>query len=107
MNGLPKEINILGFTYKVIFDTGKEMDLKAGEAYGWSNIELQEIHIHEELAPDCMHEVFLHEVIEQIGEIGGLDLDHDKQLTPLSVGLNQVLLGRGMRFNGKKKRKDG
>ena len=98
MNGLPDTINILGLTYKVIFDTDKEMDLKAGNAYGWSNIELQEIHIKEDLAPDCMHEVFLHEAIEQVADIGGLDLDHDKQLTPLSVGLNQVMLNRGVRF---------
>jgi hypothetical protein len=85
------QVDVLGKRYNIKF----EDDLLAvHECAGYANIFGNEIHIDSSVTPDDMVTVMVHEVVELIGRMNELGLEH-KQVTILAQGISQFLKSNG------------
>lgn len=83
-----KQIKILGHQIPIIYE--KDL-LREHSKFGHYDPKKQEIKIDADMNKQQQNTTLLHEIIEVIDSALQLNLDHDKQLSKLEVGLYQVL----------------
>jgi len=84
---MPSQIKIAGFVIDIKMD--KNILVERGHIGEYAP-KYQEIRIAEGLTEQQQKETLIHEVIEAIDSIYSLDLDHDEQLSIISLALHQV-----------------
>ena len=89
---IPKKINILGFTYDVLFTD--DMNI-LGDCYGRCKFIEQKIYVKKDQAPEQQFQTFWHEVLHAIDWItsgeGSCDLT-EKQNDIMATGVASVLM---------------
>jgi hypothetical protein len=82
---LPEQITVAGIHFKI--DVSNSVPKKG---LGAMSLGHQEITLWDGMSEELLRDVFVHEVVEAINMVYGIELRHD-QLSVLSVALRQLL----------------